>query len=51
VLVPGPIARTGVALISLPLGFALYRLLTARALAYAAPRRPEILAKLMVRHT
>jgi ABC-2 type transport system permease protein len=51
VLVPGPITRTGVALISLPLGFALYRLLTARALAYAAPRRPEILAKLMVRHT
>ncbi|HEY6531198.1 MAG TPA: hypothetical protein VIY72_02765 [Acidimicrobiales bacterium] len=51
VLVPGPVSRIGVAVIAVPCGLALYRLLTNRAMAYAAPRRPEILAKLMVRST
>jgi ABC-2 type transport system permease protein len=49
VLVPGPLSRLGVALVALPCGFGVYRLITARALAYARPRRPEILARLMVR--
>lgn len=47
-LMPGPLSRTGVALVALPCGFLVYRVISARALAYAAPRRPEILAKLMV---
>ena len=50
-LLPGPLSRSFVALAALPCGFVLYRVMTRQAVAYAAPRRPEILAKLMVSPT